>query len=457
MKLFNTATQKLETVPQDHGLTLYTCGPTVYNAPTIGNWRTYIVDDLLVRALRANNLKVTRALNYTDVGHLTSDADTGEDKLQQQAKLEHKKSDQIAAATIAIFETGYRALNLIKPDHVLRATALVPDMIIFIQQLEAKGFVYQTSDGVYFDTSKFATYGQLARLNLAGSKEGARVEKNPEKKNSSDFALWKFSQPNSHRDMEWDSPWGKGFPGWHIECSTMATKLFGHTIDIHTGGIDNLTTHHQNELAQTEALTGQPFVRIWLHIEHLLVEGKRMGKSEGNGLTLTDLTAKGFDPLDLRYLVLLTHYRQKQNFTWEALQAARVARLRMIEKANHTNDDPADKDFIDKLTEIVSEDLDYPQAIAELHLYIKEAKPGLAATIRRADELLFGVINQSKRPKAESTIPEAVLALNKQRDQARADGMYEEADRLRQQIKEAGFEVIDQAQGSIIKQTDAQV
>lgn len=451
MKLFNTATQKLETVPQDHPLTLYTCGPTVYSAPTIGNWRTYIVDDLLVRALKANDFSVSRALNYTDVGHLTSDADTGEDKLQQQAKLEHKKSDQIAEANIAIFEAGYRALNLIKADHVVRATALVPSMIDFIKQLETKGYVYQISDGVYFDTSKFAAYGQLARLNLAGAKEGARVELNPEKKNASDFALWKLSQPNSQRDMEWNSPWGKGFPGWHIECSTMAIKLFGNTIDIHTGGVDNLTPHHQNELAQAEALTGQPFVRIWLHIEHLLVDGKRMGKSEGNGLTLTNLTTKGFDPLDLRYLVLLTHYRQKQNFTWAALQAAKVARLRLTEKAGDASNEPVDEVFIDQLKEIVSEDLNYPQAIAQLHVYIKEVKPGLPATIRRADELLFGVINQNKDSQSEPTVPEAILALGRQRDQARADGKYDEADRLRQQLNDAGFEVIDQESGSIIK------
>lgn len=353
---------------------LYTCGPTVYNSLTVGNWTAYVYWDTLVRTLQANNLEVTRVMNITDVGHLVSDADDGEDKLEKGAKREGKTAWEVANFYTQDFLWGMEQLNLITPTHIPKATQYIEEQLALVRSLKDKGYTYQISDGIYFDTAKFPTYGQFAELDLEAQKAGARVEFNPEKRNPSDFALWKFTPAGEKRDMEWETPvdlleptlatkssetsaarvseggnspietrreavsedFGgdvsdgrtvMGFPGWHLECSAMAMALLGDTIDIHTGGIDHIPVHHTNEIAQSEAANGVRFANYWLHNNHLKVEGTKISKSLGNGYTLQDLGEKGFSPLDLRLFILQSHYRTEGNFTFDNLTAAANRRL----------------------------------------------------------------------------------------------------------------------------------
>lgn len=317
-------------------VSLYTCGPTVYNYLTVGNWTAYIYWDTLVRVLMANHLEVTRVMNITDVGHLTNDSDDGEDKLEKGAKREGKTAWDVAKFYTDDYFSGMTALNLIPPTHTPRATEYIPQQLSLVRTLKEKGYTYQISDGIYFDTAKFPTYDTFADLDLEAQKAGARVEYNPEKHNPSDFALWKFTPEGEIRDMQWETPPDllsgqrtsiMGFPGWHLECSAMAMSLLGETIDIHTGGIDHIQIHHTNEIAQSEAATGVKFANYWLHNNHLKVNGTKISKSLGNGYTLQDLGEKGFSPLDFRLFVLQSHYRNEGNFTFENLTAARNRRL----------------------------------------------------------------------------------------------------------------------------------
>lgn len=325
MKLHNTLTHQLdEFIPQNPGrVAIYTCGPTVYNQPHIGNWVTYIRWDTLVRVLRLSGYRVERVMNITDVGHLTSDADEGEDKIEKGAKREGITAWEIAARYTQDFIEGMRTLNLLPPEHIPHATSHIAEQIELVKILETKGYAYKTSDGIYYDTSKFARYADFAQLKLDEQEAGARVAFNAEKHSASDFALWKFSPTNYTRDMEWDSPWGKGFPGWHLECSAMSAKYLGDTLDIHTGGIDHIPVHHTNEIAQSEAATGKRFANYWLHANFLLVNGTKISKSLHNGYTLQQLADRDFTPMDFRLLVLQSHYRTESNFTWDNLAAAR--------------------------------------------------------------------------------------------------------------------------------------
>ncbi len=321
----------------DGQVTLYTCGPTVYNFLHVGNWTAYVYWDTLIRTLQANDLKVTRVMNITDVGHLVSDADDGEDKLEKGAKREGKTAWEVAQFYTADFLAGMHALNLIEPTHTPKATEYIEEQLELVRVLKDKGYTYQISDGIYFDTAKFPTYGAFANLDLDEQRAGARVEFNPEKRNASDFALWKFTPAGEKRDMEWETPADliestssgeiMGFPGWHLECSAMAMTLLGSTIDIHTGGIDHIPVHHTNEIAQSEAASGVRFANYWLHNNHLKVNGTKISKSLDNGYTLQDLEEKGYDPLDLRLFILQSHYRTEGNFTFENLSAARNRRL----------------------------------------------------------------------------------------------------------------------------------
>lgn len=322
--LHNTLTGNTsEFTPQsDKRATLYTCGPTVYSEPLIGNWVSYIRWDTLVRVLKANGLNVERVMNITDVGHLVSDADDGEDKMEKGAKREGITAWEVAARYTDSFLAGMNQLNLITPEHITKATDYIDEQIALVKILEEKGYTYKIDDGIYFDTSKFATYADFAHLDLNALKTGARVEFNQQKRNPSDFALWKFSPVGEKRDMEWESPWGIGFPGWHLECSAMAMSILGDTLDIHTGGIDHIPVHHTNEIAQSEAATGKPFSRFWLHNNHLKADGTKISKSLGNGYTLQDLANKGYLTMDFRMFVLQSHYRTEGNFTWENLAAA---------------------------------------------------------------------------------------------------------------------------------------
>jgi cysteinyl-tRNA synthetase len=324
MRLYNTATKQIEDVKPQHDdrTTVYTCGPTVYDYPHIGNWFTFIRYDILVRTLKAEGQNVEWVMNITDVGHLVSDADDGEDKLEKGARREDKTAWDIARFYSDYFVEALKRLNFSTPAHLPRATDHIEEQIELIKRLEAKGFTYKIVDGIYFDTGKFPTYGNFAQLDLDEQQAGARVEYNPQKRQPTDFALWKFSPADKQRDMEWDSPWGRGFPGWHLECSAMSMKYLGETIDIHSGGIDHVPVHHTNEIAQSEAATGRPFARYWMHTNHILVGDEKIAKSAGNGITLEDIEAKGYSLDDFRLHVLESHYRSQSKFGWDSLESA---------------------------------------------------------------------------------------------------------------------------------------
>jgi cysteinyl-tRNA synthetase len=333
MKLYNTLTKQVDTLlPINPGeITIYTCGPTVYDYAHIGHWFNYVRMDTLVRALKATDLTATWVMNITDVGHLVSDADDGEDKLEKGAKREGKTAWEVAEFYTKDFLECMEILNISAPDHIVKATDHILDQIVLIEQLEQKGYTYVIDDGVYYDTSKFEGYAAFARLDLDEQQAGARVSYNEQKRNSSDFALWKFSPKDSQRDMEWDSPWSppgepegsrKGFPGWHIECSAMSMKYLGDTLDIHTGGIDHIQIHHTNEIAQSEAATGKRFANYWLHSNHVTVNGEKISKSLGNGIRLQEIIKKGVPAEAVRLHILESHYRSQSKFSWDSLDAA---------------------------------------------------------------------------------------------------------------------------------------
>jgi len=328
MHLYNTLTRSKELFrPLKEGeVFMYHCGPTVYNYAHLGNLRAYVFADILRRVFSFNNYAVKQVINITDVGHLTSDEDEGEDKLEAGARREGKSAQEIAEFYTGAFLEDMSALNIdTRATLFPKATEHIAEQIDLIKTLEKKGATYRTSDGVYFDTSACKQYGELAHLDIAGLKEGARVLKNPEKRNATDFALWKFSKPEEKRQQEWESPWGLGFPGWHLECSAMSMKYLGPHFDIHTGGIDHIPVHHTNEIAQSETATGEKFVNYWMHAGFVNIEGAKMAKSEENFITLKTLTEKGFSPLAYRYWLLTADYKKTINFTWEALEGAETA------------------------------------------------------------------------------------------------------------------------------------
>jgi len=324
MKLYNTLTRQIDELHPLNApeVTVYTCGPTVYDYAHIGHWFTYIRWDMLIRTLQASGLRPKWVMNITDVGHLVSDADEGEDKLEKGARREGKTAWEVAEFYAADFLREMSELHIQTPNFLTKATEHIPEQIELIQKLEAKGYTYIIDDGVYYDTAKFPAYADFAKLDLEEQQAGARVEYNQQKRNPTDFALWKFSPKDQQRDMEWESPWGVGFPGWHIECSAMSMKYLGETLDIHTGGIDHIPVHHTNEIAQSEAVTGKPFANMWLHSNHVLIEGEKISKSLGNGIRLHDIEAKGISLDAFRLHVLESHYRSQSKFSWESLSAA---------------------------------------------------------------------------------------------------------------------------------------
>ncbi|MDP3964651.1 MAG: cysteine--tRNA ligase [bacterium] len=454
LTLYNTLSREKEVfIPIDKDLvSFYACGPTVYNYAHIGNLRTYIFEDIVRRALQYNGFSVRHVMNITDVGHLTDDADAGEDKVEVEAQKSGKSANDIAEFYTNAFKKDLADLNILEPVTWPKATEQINEQITLIQKLEDKGYIYQTSDGVYFDTSKFKHYGRLARLNLKGQQEGARVVRNEEKKNPTDFALWKFSPKDQKRQMEWESPWGTGFPGWHIECSAMSMKELGETIDIHAGGIDHIPVHHTNEIAQSEAATGKKFVNYWLHGEFLLIDKGRMGKSEGNLITLETLKEKGFSPLAYRYFVLQAHYRTKLNFSWEAIEAAQSALDRLCERVSELGKPIIGcAEYEQKFLDAINDDLNTPQALAVVWDMLKSDNPPAAKqqSIQKFDRVLgLGLDNVIHRP---TLIPKTVQKLVSEREEARANNEWEEADRLRDKIEKAGFDVEDTAEGSKLK------
>ena len=379
MQLYNTLTRQSEsfTPLTDNTVALYTCGLTVYSQPHIGNWVAYICWDALVRTLQASGYTVNHVQNITDVGHLTSDEDAGEDKMLKGALREGLNAWQVAEKYISVaHHEAYELLGLTPPTHMPRATEYIEQQIAFVEELEARGFTYIIDDGVYFDTSKLSDYGKLARLDIDGLQFGARVADSG-KKNPTDFAVWKFSHPSEKRDMEWDSKWGRGFPGWHLECSVMARELLGDQIDIHCGGIDHIPVHHTNEIAQTEAITNKPFSQFWVHANHIKVNGTKMSKSLGNIYTLNDITQKGFDVQAFKLLVLSKHYRTEGNFTWDILSASanRLNRwLSAIDLRWQTYDTQAPQngslDLHQTILSALQDDLGTPAAISAIDSFI---------------------------------------------------------------------------------------
>jgi cysteinyl-tRNA synthetase len=454
LKLYDNYTRSLRTFERlrPDAVGLYTCGPTVYDYQHIGNCRTYLFEDVLKRVLEWNGYEVRHVMNITDVGHLTSDADEGEDKMEKGSRRTGKSAWEIARIYTEAFLDDMRALNIEEPVVLSRATDHIREQIEFIADIEKKGYTYRTSDGVYFDTSRQSDYGYLARLDKTGLEAGKRVEVG-EKRHSTDFALWKFSPPGTKRQMEWPSPWGVGFPGWHIECSAMAQKYLGDFFDIHCGGEDHIPVHHTNEIAQTEARVGTRLANFWMHGYFLLDNDAKMAKSAGQFLRLATLVERGYDPLAFRYLCLTAHYRSQLNFTWDALDAAATALDRMRRGIyDLPNGGTADKSALDRFTAEINDDLNIPRALAiAWELLRGDLVPAVAAKASLLDfDRVFGLSLATWRPRQEA-IPEAVHALAAARAAARAAKDWAEADRLRAELHAAGWEVEDSSAGYTLK------
>lgn len=462
LRFFNTRTRTVETFEAIAApkVGLYTCGPTVYNYAHIGNFRTYLFEDLLRRCLNEAGFQVTHVCNITDVGHLTSDADNGEDKMEKGAAREGKSVWDIAAHYTVAFQEDLQRLNILSATHWPKATDHIPEQIAMVQGLIEKGFAYLIDDGVYFDVARFPRYGDFARMDLCGQEAGARVAVSGGKRNPQDFALWKLSPPGSQRLMEWDSPWGKGFPGWHIECSAMSLKYLGEHFDIHCGGIDHIPVHHTNEIAQSEAYLGiDPWVNVWIHGEFLITDAGKMSKSSGEFLSLSKLTELGYDPLDYRFFCLQAHYRQGLNFSFEALDAAKVGRRRLMERIEALPGDEVlaatEAKVLEpwaKFWEALSDDLNAPRALAVVFDVLKQdelsgdKKRGL---LKAMDECLGLKLFEKKAP-ADSLSAE-LQALIDERGAARQAREWKRADELRDLLKAKGIEVLDAKQGQVWK------
>ncbi len=465
MRLYNTLTRQLEELKpiEDKKVKFYQCGPTVYWVQHIGNLRAMVCADLIRRSLIYLGYKVIFVRNYTDVGHLTSDADEGEDKMEKGAKREGLTPEQIAQKYIKVFEEDAAKLNILTPDYKPRATQYINQMNEMIKILLEKGYAYKTGLAIYYDVSKFKNYNKLNKqkmnLNLAGKGKG--VVEDPQKKHFSDFALWFFKR-GAHKNalQTWLSPWGEGFPGWHIECSVMVKVLLGNTIDIHMGGIEHIAVHHSNEIAQSEAANGVKFVNYWLHNEHLIVDDKKMAKSEGTGLTLSDIEKKSFDPLDLRYFFLNAHYRTKQNFTWESLIAAKegynklkefVLTLKKQIQRTVLSEDKLNKlnQLRDRFREYISNDFQIPQALALTWEMLKSNIPSTDKLdlLFEFDEVFGLKLNEVQ----EEKIPDEIFNIAKQREEARKKGDFTASDTLRNKITASGFEIEDKKNGFKIK------
>jgi cysteinyl-tRNA synthetase len=450
--LYDNYTRSLRAfAPLDPGgaVGLYTCGPTVYDYQHIGNYRTFLFEDVLKRVLQWNGYRVRHVMNVTDVGHLTSDADTGEDKMEKGARRAGRSAWEIAALYTQAFVDDIAALNILPPDVLSRATDHIPEQIAFIADLAQRGYTYRTSDGVYFDTSRQADYGYLARLDRAGLAAGKRVDVG-EKRNATDFALWKFSPAGSARQMEWDSPWGKGFPGWHIECSAMAQRYLGNWFDIHCGGEDHIPVHHTNEIAQTEARAGTRLANFWMHGYFLLANDAKMAKSADEFLRIAALVDRGYDPLAFRYLCLTGHYRTQLNFTWEALDAAATGLARMRSGFYALPADAsaaASRELLARFTACVNDDLNTPRALALAWETLRGDLPGAVkrTTLARFDDV-FGLGLASWQPR-EDAIPADIAALAEARADARRHKDWAGADRLRAQLRAAGWDVEDKPGG----------
>lgn len=459
LKLYNTLSRKKEIFKpiKDKRVGLYTCGPTVYDYSHIGNLKKYIGDDILKRVLNYNGYKVTHVMNVTDVGHLVSDEDSGEDKIEKGAREQGKTPEELAKFFEDYFWKSLKEVNVLMPDIAPRATEHIKEQVELIKKLEKRGFTYKTQQAIYFDISRFPNYTKLTGQKLEEKKIGAREETvvDKDKKNPYDFALWFFTTGRfKNHTMRWPSPWGEGFPGWHLECSAMSMKYLGDTIDIHTGGIDHLTVHHPNEIAQSEATTGKQFVRFWIHHDWLLVGGEKMSKSKNNFYTIEDIEAKKFSPLSFRYFCLNSHYRSKLNFTWQGLEAAQNALnnlyreyLELISGGLASTmeakppKEPPEK-YRQQFIDTINDDLNTPQALAVMWETIKDKS--LSASDKKQLLLnfdkVFGLGLSEIKP---LEIPEEIKKLAEQREKLRREKKWQEADKLRKGIEKLGYKIED--------------
>lgn len=476
MKLYNTASRTIEEITplEPPEIKLYACGPTVYDVTHLGHLRKYSMDDVLIRTLRHANFKVKHVENITDVGHLVSDADTGEDKMEKGARKYNKTVWEVAKEFEQYYWDSMAKMNNVKPDVIARATEHVSEQIALIKTLEEKGFTYTIDDGVYFDTSKFPQYIALAKLDIEHLKEGARVKVAKGKRNVTDFALWKISPKDKKRQMEWDSPWGKGFPGWHIECSAMSMKYLGPQLDIHTGGIEHIPIHHTNEIAQSEAATGKhPFVKYWVHHNMLFVDSQKMSKSLGNFYTIEDVEKRGYSPMALRLLFLSAHYKSDLNFTWDNLKALQVAWEKLLRlMLSFRNEKERTTLSADKLVKIeeyrmrffgqMEEDLNTPEAMAVLWEVTKSNIPGQDKydllvefdSVLGLDLAKHAVHCESLR---SADAPAEIINLAEQRSQAREQENYAIADELRNKIAGKGWEIKDTPDGYAVERPRVRV
>lgn len=450
MFLYNTLTREKELFkPINKDLVgMYTCGPTVYNYAHLGNLRTYLFEDFLKRVLQYNGYSVNHVMNITDVGHLTGDGDSGEDKIEIESKKENKSSWEIAEFYFEKFKTDLINLNIILPNLFCRATDHIKEQINLISELESKGFTYITNDGIYFDTSKANGYAKLIKQNILAFKAGARIEINNEKINPTDFALWKFSKNEDKRQMEWDSPWGVGFPGWHTECTAMSIKYLGDQFDIHCGGID-LYLHHSNEIAQAESLTEKiPWVKYWLHGEFLnLKNDEKMAKSTGNFSTLnSEFIDKNIDPLIYRYATMSVIYRKPMEWSNDLITTASNSYHNLLEKVRELGKEVGiiNENFRDKFMESINDDLNLPKALVVIQDIFKSnlTNKDKLATILNFDE----VLGLNLKNVLEEKIPERIIKLANERENARHDKKWQKSDELREQILNLGY---------IIKDTDS--
>ena len=453
LRLYDTYTRTMrEFEPLDPpNVGLYTCGLTVYDYAHIGNLRTYIFEDILRRVLEYNSYKVEHVQNITDVGHLTSDADTGEDKMEKGSRRTGLTAWEIAEKYTQAFKDDLQKLNILEPTIWCKATDHIGEQIALVQCIEEKSYTYRTSDGIYFDTSRLQDYGYLGRLDIEGLRAGSRVDL-AEKRNPTDFALWKFSPTDQKRQMEWDSPWGVGFPGWHIECSAMAHKCLGSFFDIHCGGEDHIPIHHTNEIAQTQACYGTKLANFWMHGYFLQLDSMKMAKSAGVFLRLQSVIDRGYDPLTYRYFCLNAHYRSKLNFTWEGMDGAQTA----LNRLRATSCDwglpgSVDETYLERFIKRINEDLNMPRALALTWDLVKsDLSPSMKkATLIEFDKVL-GLRLADWEP-VEETVPAEIVALVEQRQKARAEKRWQESDSLRDQISEAGYEIQDTPEGPRVR------
>jgi len=459
LRVFNTLTREKEDfVPVTNGkVGMYSCGPTVYNYAHIGNLRTYVFNDVLRRTIVANGYKLTHVMNITDVGHLTSDADSGEDKMLKGAKREGKTVWEVAQFYTDAFFNDTARLHLQKPEIVCKATDHIKEMIDLNQKIEKNGFAYFAGGNLYFDTAKFADYGKMAKLDLENLREGARVEADENKKNATDFALWFTKSKFKDQEMKWPSPWGEGYPGWHIECAAMSMKYLGEQFDIHSGGIDHIPVHHTNEIAEAESATGKkPWVKYWMHGEFLVIDKGKMAKSGDNFLTLQTLIDKGYDPLVYKYFCFTAHYRSKLNFSFEALDTAKNSfnslKQKVIEIKKNKDSKGDGKRYIADFMEAVNDDLNMPQAMSFVWNVVRDNDLGAKEKYKillEMDRILGFDFSDWKEEEVEMN--SEIESLIKEREEARKKKDFKKSDEIRDKFKEMGIILQDTPNGVVWK------